>query len=73
MQNLFSKIEINQDRFRSWFEELAEIGKIPNNGIHRPAFSTYHLQARKWFLTQAKTIGLETDIDAAGNHFAIYS
>jgi len=66
-------LQINQDRFRYRFEELAKIGATKDSGVHRPAFSDAHLKTRRWFLNQAKEIGLETYIDGAGNHIATLS
>ena len=71
MQNKLATLRINQDRFRKKFEELARIGATKDGGVHRPALSNSHLEARRWFLNKTKEIGLETHIDSAGNHFAI--
>jgi len=68
--NLF----INAERLRSDFDALAEIGAIGTGearGVHRPALGAAHLEARAWFLERARAAGLETRVDAAGNHSAI--
>ena len=62
---------ISEDRFQRDFEELAAIGATPDGGVDRAALSEPHLEARKWFLAKAGQAGLETRIDAAGNHIAI--
>jgi hydantoinase/carbamoylase family amidase len=38
--------------------------------VSRPTFSEAHLAARAWFLDRAAAAGLETEVDAAGNHSA---
>jgi N-carbamoyl-L-amino-acid hydrolase len=62
---------INSQRFRANFETLAGIGATPEGGVHRPALSDAHLEARRWFLEQAGQIGLEASVDGAGNHSAL--
>ncbi len=66
---------INPDRLQSDFDALAAIGAMEdaegNRGVNRPALSAAHLDARAWFLTRAAEAGLETRVDAAGNHSAI--
>lgn len=66
---------INPDRLKSDFDALSAIGAIEdaegNRGVNRPALSAAHLEARAWFLARAAEAGLETRVDAAGNHSAI--
>jgi hydantoinase/carbamoylase family amidase len=61
---------IDAGRFRADFDALAEIGRTVQGGVHRPTFSDAHLAARAWFLDRAAAAGLETRVDAAGNHSA---
>src|SRR5258706_8300604 len=65
---------INPDRLQADFEALAAIGAIEdaegNRGVNRPALSPAHLEARAWFLARAAAAGLDTRVDAAGNHSA---
>jgi len=56
---------------REDFEALARIGSTPEGGISRPTFSDAHFAARKWFLACAEAGGLDTVVDAAGNHSAV--
>jgi beta-ureidopropionase / N-carbamoyl-L-amino-acid hydrolase len=56
---------------RADFEALSKIGATPEGGVNRPSFSDAHFAAREWFLKTAKAVGLETRVDAAGNHSAI--
>ena len=66
---------INADRLQADFEALSAIGGMTdaegNRGVDRPALSAAHLAARAWFLARAAAAGLETRVDAAGNHSAI--
>jgi N-carbamoyl-L-amino-acid hydrolase len=64
-------ITVNADRLRGDFLALAEIGRTPSGGVSRTTFSDAHLEARAWFLCRAAAAGLETRVDAAGNHSAV--
>jgi N-carbamoyl-L-amino-acid hydrolase len=64
-------LRINAERFRSVFEMLAGFGATPDGGVHRPALSEAHLDARRWFLEHARQLGLEARVDGAGNHSAL--
>jgi N-carbamoyl-L-amino-acid hydrolase len=70
MDEPLPSLRINEGRFRANFQALAAIGATPAGGVHRPAFSDAHLEARRWFRKQAEAAGLETNIDPAGNHSA---
>lgn len=65
------ELRINAGRFREDFEGLARIGATPEGGVHRPAFSEAHRQARRWFLRRAQDAGLAVRIDGASNHSAL--
>lgn len=65
----YSMLRINEERLRVRFKELSTIGATSDGGVHRPAFSEAHLEARRWFLEQARQAGLETQIDGAGNQW----
>ncbi|HXV76235.1 MAG TPA: Zn-dependent hydrolase [Candidatus Polarisedimenticolaceae bacterium] len=52
------------------FERLAEIGSTGDGGVHRPALSDSHLEARHWFAELARREGFELRVDGAGNHSA---
>jgi N-carbamoyl-L-amino-acid hydrolase len=56
---------------RADFDELAAIGATPAGGVDRPSLGDAHLAARAWFRGRAAAAGLETRVDAAGNHSAI--
>jgi N-carbamoyl-L-amino-acid hydrolase len=56
---------------REDFEALAAIGATADGGVSRPSLGDAHLAARRWFLERARAYGLETRVDAAGNHSAL--
>src|SRR2546429_9864419 len=62
---------VDRARLAADFEALAAIGATPEGGVARPTFSDAHLAARAWFLERARAAGLETHVDAAGNHSAV--
>jgi N-carbamoyl-L-amino-acid hydrolase len=62
---------VNADRLRADFEQLSAIGATPDGGVRRTTFSDAHLQARAWFHERARAAGLQTRVDAAGNHSAV--
>jgi N-carbamoyl-L-amino-acid hydrolase len=66
-----STLRIDPHRFQRTFEELAAIGTTLDSGVHRPAFSASHQQARQWFFQHAVSAGLEVGIDRASNHSAL--
>jgi beta-ureidopropionase / N-carbamoyl-L-amino-acid hydrolase len=66
-------IRIDADRLRADFDELASIGRLAQGGVRRTTFSDSHLGARAWFFERARAAGLETRVDAAGNHSAVLS
>lgn len=71
MDEATSALRVNGARLRANLEALASIGATPDGGVHRPALSEAHLEARRWFLEQAEQIGLEVSVDGAGNHSAL--
>ena len=56
---------------RSDFDALAAIGANAAGGVDRPSLGGAHLEARSWFLERARSAGLDTRVDPAGNHSAI--
>ncbi|HXY81925.1 MAG TPA: Zn-dependent hydrolase [Gaiellaceae bacterium] len=56
---------------RADFDALAAFGATPKGGVSRPSLGEAHLAARAWFLRRSQEAGLETRVDAAGNHSAI--
>jgi hydantoinase/carbamoylase family amidase len=66
-------VHVDGERMRQDFEALAAIGATPEGGVSRPSLGEAHLAARAWFLERAEAYGLETRVDAAGNHSAVLS
>ncbi len=64
-------MRVDEARMRDDFEALARIGGTPEGGLDRPSLSDAHLAARAWFRGRAEAGGLETRVDAAGNHSAV--
>jgi N-carbamoyl-L-amino-acid hydrolase len=71
MEFAASELRIDSRRMKKDFEELSRIGATDDGGIHRPAFSQAHLQARDWFVQRAARMGIESRVDGAGNHQAV--
>ncbi|WCL50836.1 Zn-dependent hydrolase [Leptospira sp. GIMC2001] len=63
-------VKVNFDRLKNDIQTLAEIGKSPDRGIYRMAFSPGDIEARKWLITLINKANLESRVDSAGNIFA---
>ncbi|MBW4522239.1 MAG: Zn-dependent hydrolase [Scytolyngbya sp. HA4215-MV1] len=66
-------LTINSDRLNRSILQLAEIGKLPNSGVSRVAFSTEDLLARQLVQSWMLEAGMTVRIDAAGNIIARYA
>jgi N-carbamoyl-L-amino-acid hydrolase len=64
-------LHVDSERLRADFETLSTFGATSGGGVSRPCFSEAHLAAREWFLERAVAAGLDTRVDAAGNHSAL--
>jgi beta-ureidopropionase / N-carbamoyl-L-amino-acid hydrolase len=64
-------VQVDERSLREDFDALAAIGATPAGGVDRPSFGDAHLDARRWLLERAEAAGLETRVDAAGNHSAV--
>lgn len=62
------KLQVNEQRFQRNFEELAAIGSTGDGGVHRPALSEAHLQARSWLQAKIEDAKLDFRVDGAGSH-----
>lgn len=60
---------IDLGRLRRDLEALAGIGRDPEGGISRPAWSPAHEEARGWLLDRLRAAGLAARVDPAGNVF----
>lgn len=63
-------ITINANRLLGDLYQLSEIGRTPQGGAGRTAFSVYDMGGRMWFQEQAYRAGFEYVQDGAGNQFA---
>lgn len=68
---MISELRVNSERLKNDFDSLSEIGKTKAGGVHRPAFSEAHLEARSWFKKGIDEAELTFHIDPAGNHSAL--
>lgn len=62
-------LKVNIDRLQTDLEELSTIGRTPQGGVSRPAFSPADIQAREWFTAKLKAADLKVTVDPAGNIF----
>lgn len=60
-------VSINFERLKDNINELARIGKKPDGGIYRMAFTPPEYEARKWLEQKMKESHLETSWDGALN------
>lgn len=63
-------LRINRERLEADFGALSQIGSTGDGGVHRPALSPAHLEARAWLRERIAAAGLEFRQDGAGNHSA---
>lgn len=64
------ELRVNPSRLQENFDELSKIGTTSDGGVHRPALSQAHLEARGWFQQKIREAGLDFYMDGCGNHFA---
>lgn len=60
-------IRADATRIASRVKELSKFGALPDGGVNRVAFSDADIQARAFMIGLFKTVGLEVQIDEAGN------
>ena len=60
-------LRVNGERLNKSLSDLAQFGKTPEGGTHRPAYSPEDLQARDFAMKLMREAKLEVSIDAAGN------
>ncbi|MEM6717281.1 MAG: Zn-dependent hydrolase, partial [Cyanobacteria bacterium P01_C01_bin.147] len=65
-------LRINRDRLQQRLDALATIGRLPDGGVRRTAYSAEDLAARQWARAAMQTAGMSTTIDAAGNIIGRY-
>ena len=62
-----SQLLVNGARLNAHLAELAQIGKTPEGGTHRVAYSDADLQARQYAMKLMREAKLEVVVDVAGN------
>lgn len=73
LSNQKSTLTVNRDRLSRSIEQLAEIGRLPNGGVCRVAFTDADLQARQQIQIWMQEAGMSVRIDAAGNIIGRYA
>ena len=68
-----STLTVNGDRLNRTLFQLAEIGKLPNGGVSRVAFTTDDLLARQQVKSWMVAAGMTVRVDAAGNIIGRYA
>ena len=68
-----NKLAINSNRLDRYINDLAEMGKLPNGGISRVAFTPVDILARQQVQTWMREAGMTVRIDAAGNIIGRYA
>ncbi|NNE69266.1 MAG: M20 family metallo-hydrolase [Rhodothermales bacterium] len=64
-------MHIDSERLNRGLAELARIGARPDGGVQRLAFTQEDLAGREYVAGRLRGIGLEPQVDAIGNLFAI--
>jgi len=64
---------VNGDRLNRSLDQLAEIGKLPNGGVSRVAFTVEDLLARQLVQSWMVEAGMTVRTDAAGNIIGTYA
>lgn len=72
MKSTTTALFINGDRLNQSIARLAQIGKLPNDGIKRIAYSQEDLEARNLVIHWMKEYQMQIRIDAAGNIIGKY-
>ncbi|MGD1862153.1 MAG: Zn-dependent hydrolase [Leptolyngbyaceae cyanobacterium] len=67
-----STLTINRDRLTTMIRQLAQLGKLPNGGVQRLAFSSEDCQARALVHRWMVEAGMTVAIDEAGNMVGRY-
>jgi N-carbamoyl-L-amino-acid hydrolase len=70
---VLSTLRINGDRLNRSLYQLAEIGKLPNGGVGRIAFTVEDLLARQLVQSWMVEAGMTVQIDPAGNIIGRYA
>ena len=69
--SLHGQYTINAKRLQTTLEQLQQFGQNSEGGNDRIAYSQHELDARSYLIQRMKKIGLQVNIDAAGNISAL--
>ncbi|XGV99772.1 MAG: Zn-dependent hydrolase [Leptolyngbya sp. BL-A-14] len=70
---VLSTLTVNGDRLNRSLSQLAQIGKLPDGGVSRVAFTTDDLLARQQVKGWMAAAGMTVRVDAAGNIIGRYA
>lgn len=63
-------LRVNARRLHDDLDSLGQIGRLPDGGISRTAYSAADVQAREWYVDRCSQAGLKVRLDGLGNMFA---
>src|SRR5215475_6801730 len=67
---MHENLRVDGARLRRDMERLADIGRGPDGGFHRTAYSAADAEARAWYHARCLDAGLDLRTDGLGNMFA---
>lgn len=70
---VITPVQVNDDRLQQRLNALAAIGRLPEGGVRRIAYSEDDLAARQWVTTAMVEAGMIVTRDAAGNIIGRYA
>ncbi len=70
---VITSLRVNGDRLQQRLNALAAIGRLPEGGVRRIAYSDDDLAARQWVTTAMVAAGMTVTRDAAGNIIGQYA
>ena len=69
---VITSLQVNGDRLQQRLNTLAALGRLPEGGVRRIAYSDDDLAARQWVTTAMVEAGMTVTRDAAGNIIGRY-
>ncbi|MGF1519594.1 MAG: Zn-dependent hydrolase [Nodosilinea sp.] len=70
---VITSLRVNGDRLQQRLNALATLGRLPEGGVRRIAYSEDDLAARQWVTTAMVEAGMSVTRDAAGNIIGRYA
>lgn len=68
-----TSLQVNRARLQQRLNDLATIGRLPEGGVRRIAYSDEDLAARRWVTTAMEQAGMTITTDGAGNIIGRYA